>query len=293
MPGPRSIPVGAMSLPSDRVRPLTWPFDLDLPVSTGPMDRLRRLYRGLSNRLTTETNVYDREWDVLVVLGGCQANLFVEVAGEYRFVSDLTVGRLRSVGTTREAWVKNTFTPDHRAEMEQTAYVTAGVESRRLSHADFAVIDEVWCYCWDDELHTVSAEAVTDRAVDCWRAGLGDRMIVHYAQPALPSISPTVHSSPREIYRDRLEYALESVEVLVASVDAERLVVTADHGLQFGTRGLPGHLSGGPRSTREVPWVELTARDTSGYEPLTRQQEAGEPDTEYVRELLTSLGYPS
>jgi hypothetical protein len=149
-------------------------------------------------------------------------------------------------------------------------------------------------------------------------------MIVHYMQPHFPSVpNPELGSelhpdrfgqawdsiwgrlrrgkvageTVRAAYRANLKYVLERVRLLVRSIDAERVVITADHGNSFGSWGLYGHPQAPIAAVRNVPWCELSARDVSGYEPTTttyrdteRGRVAGEPN-EGVESKLRDLGY--
>jgi len=51
-----------------------------------------------------------------------------------------------------------------------------------------AVLDEVWTYAWDNELNTIPARPITDRAISTWRQEDVNKMIVHYMQPHVPFI---------------------------------------------------------------------------------------------------------
>jgi hypothetical protein len=305
----------------------------------GLRDASYRLYRVGWGRVSaldrSGRHVYDEDWDVLIVLDACRADLLAEVAPEFEFLP--APGSARSVASTSAEWLGKTFADDRRAETRRTAYVTGNPFSDQLCDpASFARLDEVWRYGWDDELGTVPAEPITDRAIDAWRSGAADRMIVHYMQPHFPSV-PTpdpAFASGIELdavgahwesvwdglrrgrldrdavwsaYRDNLRYVLGQVEVLVNSIDADRVAITADHGNSFGSWGLYGHPRAPIRAIREVPWLVTTARDSGDYEPREWiHGEAGESDSasdtesarpgrddpdERVESMLRNLGY--
>jgi hypothetical protein len=291
----------------------------------GVRDTLYRLYKMGWKRVSwvydPGHNVYDREWDVLVVLDACSAALMAEVAEEYDFLSEART--VRSNASRTSDWLRETFGSDRRRETAETAHVTGTPFSdSHLNPADFALLEEVWEYGWDDDLETIPAEPITDRAISHWRSGDYERMIVHYMQPHFPSVPrPELESglqpdrfgqkwdsvwdrlrkgelaeaTVRQAYRENLEYVLKNVEVLLTSIDAERVAITADHGNTFGRWGLYGHPPAPIAAIRNVPWCETSARDVSGYEPATATRRddghVGDAIEGDVESKLRDLGY--
>lgn len=259
-------------------------------------------------------SIYDREWDVLVLLDACRTDLLLEVAHEYAFLDD--PGRVASPASQSREWLSKTFTPRRRGEMAETAYVTANPYTQTLDPADFLVLDEVWRYVWDDESGTVPARPVTDRAIDIGREHGPDRLLVHYMQPHFPSIPNASIASPYrrenagwrpghvwdqlesgevdrervwQAYRDNLRYVLDEVALLLENLDAERVVISADHGNAFGEFGVYGHPPRMPLpSLHLVPWYGTTATDRRTHEPM--RYEEGETVTA-TRQKLRDLGY--
>jgi hypothetical protein len=91
-------------------------------------------------------------------------------------------------------------------------------------------------------------------------------------------------------YRENLNLVLDDVELLLSNVDAERAVLTADHGNAFGERGIYGHAAGiALLPLREVPWAVTDATDGGTHEPATRPDPSGR-DTD-VADRLADLGY--
>ena len=266
------------------------------------------------------TSVYEREWDVLVILDACRVDLLEEVADEYPFVAQ--IGRFESLASMSEDWIRRNFGAQYAGETARTAYVTGNPFSRTLDESTFAYLDEVWRYAWDDDLHTIPARPVTDRAIDAWRRRDehgAKRMIVHYLQPHGPFVTaPELgardltepeefgrgrgtlwdqagYTIPRErvwrAYRENLRHVLDDVSLLLANMDAERVAISADHGNAFGEFGIWAH----PfdvllPSIRQVPWVETGATDEHTHEPtLTREERA--TDEQVVTDRLRDLGY--
>jgi hypothetical protein len=253
-------------------------------------------------------NFYDREWDILVILDTCRVDALEEVAPEYDFLPT-EIDSTRSVGSKTVEWMRKTFTPEYRDEMARTAYVTFNPNSEEeLEQSWFQHLDEVWRTDWDAEKGGVPPRPVTDRAITAHRELEPDRLMVHYKQPHTPyplfeKLDPVNEleddrndrSGPfgaliegrvtREelwgAYLDDLRLALDDVALLLESVDAERVVITADHGECFGGVPVPELVP--------VPWVVTSAERTSDYEPETDIEPT--TDRKDVGEKLRALGY--
>nr|WP_239638566.1 hypothetical protein [Halorubrum litoreum] len=290
------------------------------------MGRLGTAYlRGLQaigRRLDYGTNAFDREWDVLVVLDACRADLLRSVAPDFGFLG--AVETVRSVGSSSSEWLENTFLG--RPETARTAMVTGNTWTDRYLDADaFAALDEVWKYAWDGEAGTVPAAAVTDRAISLARERDPDRLVVHYMQPHHPFVpdpldgddglartgshsnagNPWVLLRRGEVsvervwtaYEANLRHVLGEVESLAANVDG-RIAVTADHGNLFGEWGLYGHPMHTPvPALLKVPWATVDGADEGAREPTLTPPEplpvsrvhGGEGETD--RDRLRALGY--
>lgn len=171
---------------------------------------------------------------------------------------------------------------------------------------EFLLLDEVRKYGVDEEHHCVLPRTMTDRAVDVARSLDPDRPIVHYMQPHEPHIgkehglgqSVFVPLRKGEItreeawdsYIENLRLVLDELEVLLANVDAEKVVITADHGEAFGEFGFYAHQIGCPLpGVRTVPWVETTATDTRSHKPKIEPEVSDQMDS--LEEHLSDLGY--
>ncbi len=261
--------------------------------------------------------VLDEDWDMLVVLDACRADLWAEVVGEEH---DLPVGstRIAPGGTTTE-WLETVFGGRPDGALDDLGYVTGNPYSDRyVDEATVGRLDEVWRYSWDDDRGTIRPAEITDAAIRAGRDDDGDfdRLIVHYMQPHFPSLADDEddgmavdswgeeslsvwedlrfgrrsHESVWESYRANLELVLEEVQRLLSNIDAERTVITADHGNAMGERGIYGHAAGiALRPLREVPWAVTTATDRHTAKPDAKSATADEtPD---VTEQLRNLGY--
>lgn len=257
--------------------------------------------------------IYEEDWDLLVVLDACRYDLMEEVVGQYEFLSALD--SRRSLNSVTRLWMEANFGEKYRNEIAKTHYVTGNPFSQDILNEEmFSGITEVWRHAWVDP-GTVPPRAVTDATIAAARES-DDRMIAHYMQPHCPFIPAPEICNTKDVsafgsqpgrdvwdrlqrgrvdrdavwngYRRNLELALDDVELLLRNVDAEKVVITSDHGNAVGEGGLYGHTPNTPLSCmRRVPWIETTATDGGTYEPDTdiREQDLDRD------EQLRSLGY--
>lgn len=285
----------------------------------GLKESLRPVYnkslQGVSHLRESGTPIYDRDWDLLIVVDACRLDLMREVAPKYDYIED--IAEFRSLDSMTRLWMKKNFTPAHADAMANTAYVCGNPFSAEMLDADqFLALDEVWEYVWEDP-GTVPPRAITDRTITAAREHDPDRLIAHYMQPHCPFISrPDLTQGKRvdkfgnqewddvweklrggelshnEVwagYRENLELALDDVELLLENVDAENVVITSDHGNALGEWLVYGHPPGMPLDClRVVPWIETTAVDRGTHEPDTEHEADANTDRE---EQLAALGY--
>jgi len=278
-------------------------------------DVLHELYLGLwfpGWLVPRGTNVYEKDWDVLVILDACRVDLMESVTQEYDFIDD--VESVSSVGSMSKEWMAKTFTDEYADEVAETAYVTGNAFSEQgLSVKNFDCLEEVWKYGWDDKEGTVPPREMTDAALRVWEKESPERMIIHYVQPHHPFLGidrfeavpfgadtkDTVVDALRKgkidrdefwsAYRKNLCAVLEDVELLLSNLDAEKVVLTSDHGDALGEWGIYDHPVGCLHpSVRKVPWVETEAKDTGEYEPAPLTEEK---ETTPVEDQLRALGY--
>ncbi|MFB6080822.1 MAG: hypothetical protein ABEJ81_07485 [Haloferacaceae archaeon] len=281
-----------------------------------------------STRMPVGTNIFTREWDALLVLDACRVDALRIVADDYDFIG--SVDSIVSVGSTSFEWIPKTFTNEYVDEIRDTAYVCGNpylrktfydrnhppardsvpfgpTDYRAVRPEDFACLDEVTSYGIDDDLGTIPPRTMTDRAIDVGRTVDPGRLVVHYVQPHEPYFTTdhtdVEHTRHRlqdgeatreeafERYLETLRVVLDDVEILLRNIDAERVVITADHGELFGEFGVYGHPIGFPHpALKRVPWAETSATDTGSYEPTIDPSEERKTDQE-VEKHLENLGY--
>ena len=183
-----------------------------LPFKSRPSSVARSLgaaaLLGVSSRIKPGTNVFSKDWDLLVILDTCRPDGLQEVSGQADFIPD-EVDTIWSVGSSTREWVGNTFIKDYKEEIQETAVITANAAlsngtqdkgwsvlpdiARRVTNwslvdeDDIGYTDNVWKYGPVDPWTGTSVPwGVTDRAISVGRKHNYDRDIVHYICPHSP-----------------------------------------------------------------------------------------------------------
>lgn len=264
------------------------------------------------------TNVFERDWDVLVVLDACRYDLFTEFVSEhqvYQYINDIS--SIRSVGSTTRHWIPRTFTGAPESLVSNTHYVTCtSYAEETLDESRLHQVDHVWKYAKNPEYGLANPQAVTDAAIDAFRTSSADRIVLHYIQPHAPFLhclgkydSLNVGSGNtqqvwwglengeydrEEVWNDygqNLLRGLDEVHTLVRNTEG-KVVITSDHGNGLGECGVYGH----PPTTfigavRKVPWVEIDGLGINDYEIKGKAAMTTNSDETSVEEQLEALGY--
>jgi len=265
------------------------------------------------------TYLFDEDWDVAIILDGCRYDLAADYVESHSI--DLDQPReVWSVGSWSPDWLRRTFDSVPEGVLNGTSYITANVFTNEVPESSLGNVDKVWKYAWNEDLGTVPPRPVTDRSISAIREGTFDRYLIHYMQPHLPPVNEQADAFPgfrphegepgrgrdkvewepvksgdidpdtaREAYRENLLPVLDDLEVLLENIDAENVVITADHGNYLGEQGRWGH----PRdhihpAVRKVPWWETTASNENTHTPDSHTTASEETDRE---EKLKALGY--
>lgn len=166
---------------------------------------------------------------------------------------------------------------------------------------------------YDDLYWTTPPNIVTDHAIDVARDTDYERLVIHYYQPHKPYLASAypekrplttaehepyeavndgekTHEEIREMYLDNIGLVLDSIERLLENMDADKVVITADHAELFGELGIYGHREGIPHpNLKKVPWTVTSATDEENSAPSVNEQ--SEPSEEEVEDQLEALGY--
>jgi hypothetical protein len=269
----------------------------------------------MSNFSDPGVPIYERDWDLLIIVDACRIDLMQEVAPDYEFID--TISPIRSLNSATWKWMEENFVQRYDQEMSDTAYVCGNPFSEhKLEPNDFVVLEEVWRDIWE-EPGTVPPRAVTDVAIETSRECHPERLIAHYMQPHCPFISNPKLMDTNELnnfvgyhegddvwdrlamgelnreevwisYRENLKIALNEIGILLNNIDAETAIITSDHGNALGEWLIYGHPPEMPLDClRTVPWIKTTAVDQKTREPNTN---FGASDMTREKKL-TALGY--
>lgn len=275
-------------------------------------------------------DVLAADWDVLVVLDGCRADLFEEVVSvdtDHSSPYD-SYQRVRSRASQTAEWLRTTF-PQTYGDI---VYIAGNPMVSMVKPESFHHLVESWRDGVDPELNTIAAPQVTGDALAAREQHSQKRLVVHYMQPHYPFVGfPDLHFSTFEVfhevgvelagddrassvwdalgkglvehrevwhgYRANLQYVLSELERLLGEFEDERVVVTSDHGNLLGERlwPVPVREYGHPPGLRtsgliEVPWAVLKGENRPTI-TTGPVQSASTADEEQIGERLAALGY--
>lgn len=295
------------------------------------------LFFSLTSRYPLGTNIFERDWDLLIVLDACRVDALKAVEPEYDFIGE--VSSIWSVGSSSHEWLCKTFIETYADQIAETVYLSSNPHTlptfgggkrppqkyvAPIMWAEWDVVDENQFkllrqiqqdHDLDEFFDTLPPDIVTDHAIDVGRTVDADYMIAHYFQPHRPHIAAAyrearpvnaIENHPWEAiqngdatkhevwenYLDNLRLALNSIERLLENIDAETVVITADHGDLFGEFGQYGHPEGFIHpSLKKVPWVLTTATDKGTSTPHVNTKDKSRPSQSELNERLKQLGY--
>jgi hypothetical protein len=205
------------------------------------------------DHLSIGTNVYERDWDLLVILDTARVDALRAVADEYDFLNN--VRTLQSVGSSSPEWIARTFTRDYADEIAQTAYLSANGNAEAVlqhnapannpsyfTHSllrqfdyvhtnDLGHFEKLWQYEPVGEKgpkgHIEGATPpryVTDRAIHLNRTHNFDRIILHYHQPHNPYAAQAM-AEDRDLYDWELHFRKNPGAAWESYIDELRYVL--------------------------------------------------------------------
>lgn len=108
------------------------------------------------------SSIFLKDWDLSVVLDAYRVDELRRLHPEFDFLT--TVSEFDSLVPCTWQWLPATVDRSSEA-VSETAYVSANPFTDEFCDGQFAHLDEVWRYAWDDDEGTVLPRDVTDRAI--------------------------------------------------------------------------------------------------------------------------------
>jgi hypothetical protein len=249
------------------------------------LDSLAERYAEKSEK--PEFDVFEKDWDNLLILDACRLDLYEEVEGE-------TKGRT-SLGSSTAEFVKKNFS---EGDFSDTVYVTGNPHFSKKLFSEltgrdpdetFHEVFHTYMSDWDAENGTVLPEPLIRDAETAKKLFPDKRIVVHFMQPHYPFVGSNLVSDAGisqqvdkkyenvedqawvmtetgkvskdkiwKAYRENLEYILDEIEDFTENLEGKTLV-TSDHGNAVGESTFYGHPKGvNTKELREVPWYELS-----------------------------------
>jgi hypothetical protein len=224
-----------------------------------------------------EFNIFEKEWDNLLILDACRLDLYQEVEGE-------TEGRT-SLGSSTAEFVEKNFS---EGDFSDVVYVTGNPHlsdglfeelTGRKPEDTFHEVFHTYMSDWNQENGTVLPEPLIRDAKTARKLFPNKKIILHFMQPHHPFIESDIEGEtamvgeneankiwprlergeiPRKkvqkAYRENLEYILNEIEEFTENLDG-KTVITSDHGNVLGESTFYGHPRGvNTKELREIPW---------------------------------------
>lgn len=294
----------------------------------------------ISSRMDLGYNVYNEDWDLLIILDTCRVDALRHFRDDFYFLRNSEFESKISLGGATLEWLSKTFTSHVRPEVSETAYLSGNGwteliferGARPEDHLNvpwaptawdtvdasaFAHLDNVWRRAEGtnpiSDFPRPDSEFICDAAIRTGRRQDFERTIVHFMQPHLPYVEHALsekrnelqqyENKPFEYLRDggnreivwnaylkELQVALNSIRTLLNNFDAQKVLISADHGEAFGEWGVYGHMSGSIHPhVRKIPWIQTTATDRKTHYP--DKQTHKDVSENQLKRQLESLGY--
>ena len=100
-------------------------------IKNHPRALSRAIKLTVYSRFPIGTNIFERDWDVMIVLDACRVDSMEAVVNEYAFLPS-TVSKITSRASSTIEWVSQTFTTKYEDEISKTVYVSANPWPERI-----------------------------------------------------------------------------------------------------------------------------------------------------------------
>jgi len=224
-----------------------------------------------------EFDVFEKDWDNLLILDACRLDLFEEVKGE-------TEGRT-TLGSSTAEFVEKNFS---KGDFSDVVYVTGNPHFSKKLFSEltgrdpdetFHEVFHTYMSDWDSENGTVLPEPLIRDAKTARKLFPDKRLVVHFMQPHHPFVNSEIENDSAMVgkdednkiwsrlergevtkrhiwssYRKNMEYILDEIDEFTDKLEG-KTIVTSDHGNAVGEStfyGHPGDIE--TKELREVPW---------------------------------------
>jgi hypothetical protein len=280
--------------------------------------------KSIIQQVRCPTNIFDQDWDNIILLDGCRFDLFnntFNIGSEDEFIW--------SQGSHTIEFLEKSL-PE--GGLDDVVWISANPQVTKFDEQIFNVIN-LWKSDWNNELETVLPGSVVKAAEEAERDYPNKRLVIHFLQPHYPFVGDigrnklpdhstvTTDDDGRDskkriwellktddslsndlvwkAYRENLEIVKSSVLDLGEYVSG-KTIVSADHGNMLGERCFPIPLReyGHPRALYykpliKVPWVTLSydsRKEIIASDSIPATSSSEEIDSE-VKDRLEKLGY--
>jgi len=227
----------------------------------------------------TGTNIFEYDWDMLIVLDTCRPEWVKTVSSEFEFIGN--VETIRSVGGRTSEWAAKTF--QQAASSERPVKYIYGSKYGDIAEDLQNVETE---FVNPDNYIYPPAHQITEATYRYLNLETNPRVVVHYAQPHFPifrtlsdrtdvetisksgvvkeHLSGTSTNKIERLHIKNLRYVLFEIRYLIQQVGSSDILLTADHGQLLGEYGIVGHPYGVRHdSVRNVPLVWIDRSESS------------------------------
>jgi hypothetical protein len=240
------------------------------PAAARGLNRLYFTRGGYSKGNSNGTRLFEFDWDICIILDACRYDLYRVYADQNDLLGDLD-SRQSIASSTPEFLALNFENETH----PDTVYVTGNPQY--YMHRDelgptFHECINVWQERWDEDLQTVTPEAMTNALVEASEEYPNKRILAHFVQPHVPFIGPrgrdrfpismdettgdswnaarkfwpSIRRGKRNFssgkllhaYVENIESAVKSVIPALESLEGKS-IITSDHGQLLGERIYP------------------------------------------------------
>lgn len=285
--------------------------------------KLNELYHSTKYPMKEGTNIFNEDWDNLIILDACRLDKFEEMVE----LEDGCLESRTSIASRSPTFMSRNL--EGRA-YHDIVYICANPHVASYQEDVFHDVLNIWEEEWDEETGAILPKTVTEAAINAAQEYPNKRICVHYMQPHSPYIGKSrkeLLSSPewtrakrltgkenpnifpalwygalnleREflfcLYDENLQLVMEDVEILLEEFSG-KTAISADHGELLGETVGPipmkgyGHPPLYCSELREVPWYTVTRgerREVWAEDP----EEITQVDMQESEQQLEALGY--